>query len=124
MAKSVSDNVLDAALNYIKNNCDEMQACSQQPLTYTNAVTDYNLADAAMTGTDFTLADGDTSGRKLTVAAQEGEAVDATGDADHVSLTYSGNTELLYVTTATQQSLTSGNTVDFGAWDIEILDPS
>jgi len=31
---------------------------------------------------------------------------------------------LYYVTTCTSQALTSGNTVNFPAWDIEIADPS
>lgn len=122
MAKSVHDDVLDGALNIIKNNCNLMTACSAEPTTRTEAVTTYALADAIMSGTDFTLANGDTNGRKVTVSAQAGEAVDTTGTANHVALV--DGTRLLYVTTATAQALTSGNTVDFSAWDIEIADPT
>lgn len=122
MAKSVHNDVLDAALNIIKNNANLMTACSQEPTTRTEAVTTYALADAVMSGTDFTVGEGDTNGRKVTVAAQPGEAVDTTGTANHVALV--DGTRLLYVTTATAQSLTSGNTVDFSAWDIEIADPT
>lgn len=122
MAKSVHNDVLDAALNIIKNNANLMTACSAEPTTRTEAVTTYALADAVMSGTDFTVGEGDTNGRKVTVAAQAGEAVDTTGTANHVALV--DGTRLLYVTTATAQALTSGNTVDFSAWDIEIADPS
>lgn len=122
MGKRVDDSVLDGALDVIKNNCNGMQACSAEPTTRTEAVTTYELAAAAMTSGDFTHANGDTSGRKTTVAAQSGETVDNTGTATHVSLTSASL--LLYVTTCTSQALTSGNTVNFPAWKIEIADPS
>ena len=124
MAKSVSNSVLDAALNYIKNNVDEMNACSAEPTTYTEAITTYSLADVAMSGTDMTVGDGDASGRKVAVAEKTGVTVDADGTATHVALTYSGGTELVYVTTCTSQGLTSGNTMTFQTWDIEIADPT
>ena len=122
MAKSVHNDVLDAALNIILNNCNLMTACNAEPTTRTEAVTTYALADAVMTSGDFAVADGDSSGRKLTVAAQAGEAVDVSDDATHVALV--DGTRLLYVTTCTLQTLTSGNTVDFGSWKIEIADPT
>lgn len=123
MGKSVSNTVLDAALNYIKNNADLMTACSAEPTNLTEAVTTYALADVAMTGTDFTVGEGDTNGRKVAVGAKADVLVDASDTATHVALVDSG-TELLYVTTCTSQALTSGNTVDFPTWDIEIADPT
>jgi len=122
MAKSVDNDVLDGALNIVKNNCNLMTVCNAQPTSRTEAVTTYALADVAMDSGDFTVADGDSSGRKLTVAAQTGVAVDVSGTATHVALV--DGTRLLYVTTCTSQALTSGNTVDFPAWKIEIADPS
>lgn len=124
MAKSVHNDVLDAALNEIKNNCDKMVACSQEPANYTEANATYALADVAMAGGDFALADGDTSGRKMVVGQKTGVTVDVTGTADHVALLDTGSSKLLYVTTATAQVLTSGNQMTFNAWDIEIADPS
>jgi hypothetical protein len=124
MAKLVHDDVLDGALNIIKNNCTRMVACSTQPTTYTEANVTYALADVTMTGTDFTAANGDTSGRKLTVAAKTAVTVDASGTFGHVALLDVSTTKLLYVTTGTSQALTAGNTCDFPAWDIEIADPS
>lgn len=124
MGKSVHNDVLDGALNIIKNNCTRMVACSAEPTTYTEGNSTYALADVTMASGDFTNADGDTSGRKTTVAQKTGVTVDATGTATHVALLDVSNTKLLYVTTATSQALTSGNTMTFNAWDIEILDPS
>jgi hypothetical protein len=122
MAKFANDAVMDAALNEIKNNVTLMIACSAQPTTRTEAVTTYALADVAVSSSDITLANGDTSGRKGTVAAKTNVTVDTSGTATHVALV--DGSRLLYVTTCTSQALTSGNTVNFPAWDIEIADPS
>lgn len=124
MAKSVHNDVLDAALNIIKNNATRMTLCSAEPTTYAEGNATYALADVTTTGTDFTVADGDTSGRKVTSAEQTGVTVDTTGTGTHVALLDVSNTKLLYVTTCTSQAVTSGNTITFPAWDIEIADPS
>ena len=122
MAKSVHDNVLDGAFDVL-DQADIMTACNAEPTTRTEAVTTFKLADVAMTpNTDFTKANGDTSGRKVTVAAKSSVPVDTSGTATHVALCDA--TRLLYVTTCTSQALTSGNTVNFPAWDIEIADPT
>ncbi len=113
MAKKVDNSVLDGALNIIKNNCNLMTVCSAEPLTYAAANVggaDF-LGDVIMAGTDFTIADGITSGRKVGVAVKSGVNVDTTGVATHVALLNTTGTTLLYVTTCTSQSLTSGNTI-------------
>lgn len=124
MAKAVHDDVLDGAHDIIRNNCTRMVACSAQPTTYTEGNSTYALADVTMASGDFTKANGDVSGRKLTVAAKSGVTVDTSGSATHIALLDVTNSKLLYVTTCTTQSLTSGNTVNFPAWDIEIADPT
>ena len=121
MAKAVHDSVLDGALDVIAT-ATIMTACNAEPTTRTEAVTTFALADHVMSGGDFTNANGDTSGRKVTIAAQAGVAIDTTGTATHVALC--DGTNLLYVTTCTSQLLTSGGTVDFPAWDVEIADPT
>ena len=122
MAKAVHDDVLDAAFDVI-DQANIMTVCSAQPTTRAEAVTTYALADVAMTvNTDYTKANGDTSGRKVTVAAKSSITVDTTGTATHVALC--DGTRLLYVTTCTSQALTSGNSVSFPAWDVEIADPA
>jgi len=127
MAKSVHNDVLDAALNYIKSNATSMILCNAQPTTYTEATATYALADITIDSADFTgPADGDTSGRKITVNAQTAVDVDATdaGGTNHVALVDVLGTKLLYVTTAPDVAVDSAGTVNFAAWDIEILDPS
>jgi hypothetical protein len=124
MAKFANDAMMDAALDYVDQS-DETNVCSAQPTTFTEATATFSLADVAMTpDTDFTKANGDTSGRKVTVAAKSGVSVDATGTATHIALTRSADSSLRYVTTCTSQALTSGNTVNIPAWDIEVADPA
>jgi hypothetical protein len=122
MAKIVHDDVLDGAFDVL-DQADLMTVCAGQPTTRTEAITTFKLADVAMTpNTDYTKANGDTNGRKVTIAAKSAVPVDTTGTADHVALVDA--TRLLYVTTCTSQALTSGNTVNFPAWKVEIADPT
>ena len=124
MAKLVHDDVLDAALNFIKNNANEMTVCSGEPATYADAHTTLKLADVVMASGDFTVGEGDASGRKVAVAQKANVTVDATGTAVRVCLNDTSGSKLLYKTECTSQSLTSGNTVTFPTWDIEIADPT
>ena len=124
MAKSVHNDVLDGALNILVNNATRMVLCSAQPTTFTEADVTFKLADVTISSADFTVADGDTSGRKVTIAAQAAVPVDTTGTSNHAALLDVTNSKPLYVTTHTGQALTQGNTVDIGAWDIEIDDPT
>ena len=129
MAKYSHDDVLDAALDEIIDNADYMYLCTSSTETagvpdYTKVTTTANLiAGHAVTSGDFTKADGDTSGRKVTVAEQASLSVTSTGDAVNVCLVDSGNTKVLYQTTCTTQSLTSGSQVTIPEWDIELRDP-
>ena len=126
MAKSVHNDVLDGALNIVKNNATRQTACSAEPTTYAEGNATYALADVTVASGDFTNADGDTSGRKCTVAAKSGVLIDASGTATHIALLDVTNSKLLYVTTCTSQALTANgsNTVDFPSWKFEIADPS
>lgn len=121
MAKSVSDLVLDAALDKIAT-ATEMTLCNAEPTTLAEATTTFALADVVMAGGDYTNANGDTDGRKVTVAEKSSITVDTTGTGTHVAL--NDGSALLYVSTTTSQAVTSGNTITFPAWDIEIADPT
>ena len=124
MAKSTHDDVLDAACNYIKNNCDKLVACSTFPTTFTEANVTYALADVAVDAADFTVGDGDVSGRKVAVAAQDDVPVDTTGTFEHWACLDVGETKVLHVGEGTSQGLTQGNTADFPTVDIEFTDPT
>jgi hypothetical protein len=124
MAKSVHDDVLDGALNIIKNNATRMTLCSQEPTTYTQGNATYALADVTMASGDFTAANGDTSGRKLTVAAKAAVPVDTGGTGTHIALLDVTNSKLLYVTTTASTAVAGGGTVDIGSWKVELADPA
>lgn len=122
MAKWQNDAMLDAALNYLKNNAGTVTVCNAQPTTNAEAITTFALADVAVDSSDLTVGNGDTSGRKVTVGAQAAVLIDTSGTATHIALTGAGT--LLYVTTCTSQALIANgsNTVDIPAFDIEIAD--
>jgi hypothetical protein len=122
MAKFTADSVLDAALAKVAT-ATRMVITSAQPANFAG-IAAVALADNVMTAGagngDYTLADGDTSGRKLTVLAQNGITVDASGNASHVCL--DDGATLLHVTTITALAVTAGNTINVGAYDVEFAD--
>lgn len=119
MAKKVHNDVLDAAFTELAT-ANGQTLNTSEPADRAAAIAD-NLMPEATPG--FTgPADGDTNGRKLTVNASNSNTADANGTATHVGLIDA--TVLLYVTTCASQSITSGNTVNIGAWDVEIADPT
>jgi len=129
MAKVVHDDVLDALLNAIANNGNELHINSAQPTNYTEASDTYQLASSTGLATGdgngvYTLADGDVNGRKLTIAEQVDLIVDNGGSATHVSICDSVNSKVLLVTTCSMQNLTAGNTVTVPSFKDEIADPS
>lgn len=120
MAKSVNDKVLDGAFD-ILGTTNLMLVCSAQPGSRSQAI-NLALADTPMVPlADFVKTPGDVSGRKATVAAKNTVVVDVSGTATHLALV--NDTDLLYVTTCTDQALIALNTVNIPAWDIEISDP-
>jgi hypothetical protein len=124
MAKFTHDDVMDAALNVIKNNCTKVTVCEGQPTTYTEGNATFALADVTVDSSDFTLANG-TSGRKATFAAQTGVTVDVEGEGNHLAFLDVANSKLLHVTTITSpQTVYVGNTINLGAEDIQIGDPT
>ena len=125
MAKSVHNDVLDGALNIIKNNCTRQVLCSAEPTTYTEANATYALADVTMASGDFALADG-TTGRKITVAQKTGVLIDNIGTGTHIALLDVANSKLLFVTTCTSQAVVANgsNTMTFNSWSDTIADPA
>lgn len=125
MAKTIHDDVLDQALNYLKNNTTRISLCSAQPTTYTEAITTYMLAIKTVSATDFTgPSDGDTSGRKIRANAQTGVVSTNSGTATYAAWTDSALSKLLMVTTCTSQVITAPNPIDIPVHDYEIGDPA
>lgn len=119
MGKVVHNDVLDAAFTELQT-ANGLCLNTAEPASRAAAISDNLMPEAtpAFTGP----ADGDTSGRKLTVDASNSNTADASGTATHVTLIDGSN--VLYVTTCTSQAVTSGNTVNIAAWDVEIADPT
>ncbi len=116
----VADAVLDAALDEIINNAVRLAVCSSAPAAYAN-IAAATLASFTIDSSDFTKANGDTSGRKVTVSAQSGATASGTGNATHLVL--HDNSSVMYAINAcTSQSVTTGNTVNTAAYDIEFRD--
>lgn len=130
MAKFANDAIMDAALDHLINNANELVVCAGQPSSFSDATTNNGsggnaLGSASLASGDFTKADGDTSGRKVTIAAKSGISVDADGTADHVAIIDTDNSVLLHVTTlSSSQAVSSGGTMDTQSYDEEIQDPS
>lgn len=125
------DAVLDAGLDVIAL-ADEMYVTDTEPAAYADIGTTVNILIGPITLTpgdgngDFTIADGSPNGRTLTVAAQNGASVVASGTPGFVVLATGGGTDLIrYVTEeSTGQALTSGNTANVGSWTVNCADPT
>ena len=119
MAKWANTSVLDALLDKVATST-QLLVTTSQPADRTAALA-ASLASVTLSSA-FTKSAGSPNGRKTTVAQQANIPVTGTGTATHVCLI--DGSSLLYVTTVTSQSLTSGNTVTVPAWTITVSDPS
>jgi len=121
MAKFANDSVLDALLDKIAT-ATQMIVTVGQPADRAAALAGA-LATASVASGDFAKSDSTSpAGRKVTVASKANVTVAAGGNAAHVCLI--DGTSLLYVTTATAQTLTAGNTITIPAWTITVQDPA
>jgi len=128
MAKLAVNDFIDAMLDFLADNGNEINLCSQEPATYAEAHATYMLAQHALVvgdgNGDYTIADGDTSGRKITVAQQSDVPITNSGTANHAAIVKTSTQELLMVTTCTPQVLTSGGTVTIPSFKGEVGDPT
>jgi len=122
MAKTVSNSVLDAALDVIAT-CTQLDVTSDAgtPTDLTNSLANVTLTAGDGNG-DYVIGEGDTNGRKIAVAQQADVTVTDDGTALHIVLSLGGTIHL--TTTCTSQALTSGNTVTIPTFDDEIADPT
>ncbi len=116
----LSDNALDALLEYISTNATHLYICSQEPATLTEATTTYALGSKA--GPTFgAIQDRAGGGRELPVDAITGGSVTDTGTATHYALV--SGTELLAANDISNpQVVTSGNQFNLAAFTIGIPD--
>lgn len=121
MARFQDDLMLDAALDWVKDNTAARWALNDEAQTYGSAVT-AKLASATIVSTQFTKAAGDVSGRKVTCAVVSGVSVTTQGSATHYALVNPASSRLAYLVPASVKLLPAGSEVTFGAFDIEIED--
>lgn len=121
MAKLISDNVLDTALEYIQNNADYIHVLSQVPTAYADVAT-YTLGNVAVTSTDFTgPADYAGGGRQLTVTEQTLTGT-ASGTVTYIVIIDSGSSEILAYGDTVSQPITNGGSLSVPAWLIYVGD--
>jgi len=120
----ISDDALDAALDYIGDAATRVDLCTAEPANYAGiAAVSCAYATLAGDGSDFTKANGDTSGRKLTFLGKTGGS--GTANSTGIFLAFSDGTNLLAVTACTSQAVTDGADVDFNSYDVtELRDPA
>ena len=116
------DTVLDAALDVIATGT-ALHICSGTPADRAAVLTN-SLATVALDAGDFAKSNDEVSGRQVTVAAQAGVSVTASGVPAHYCII--DGTTLLARTEVdpTSPDLTSGSTTDIPAVAFEIADPT
>jgi hypothetical protein len=124
MPHFANDDLFDAALNVLKDNCTKMVLTAGAPTSFATANGAQKLAEVTMVPADFVLANGDTSGRKVTCAAKNGIAVSAAGDGDHVAYLDVAGSRILhyYQIAAVRAGLLVADQVNFPVHDLEIRD--
>lgn len=107
---------MDAALNYYTD-ADDYRACAGAPTTYAAIAT--NAVNGALAPTFAALASYG-GGRERQVNASNGIVTTAGGTIDHAALRKTADTTLRYVTTCTPVAVLIGQTINIGAWKIQI----
>lgn len=124
MVATMHDDIQDAALQYIIDNCENLYICSAQPTTFTEAATTYKLGTKATPSIGSPQA-GDVSGRKAIVAAITDGVVNSAGDATWWALTDDSLSKLLIAQELTALvAVVTGSPFTLDALDIEFPDPT
>lgn len=114
--------VLDPALNVIKNGVTKIRICSALPANYTESSSTYLLGTKTVTaGSGFTgPTDYLTTGRKISSVAVADGAVSGTNTATHWAV--DDGTSKLYAanTLASSQAVTNNNTFTLTSFDISM----
>lgn len=118
MGKKIADAVMDAMLDLVEG--DAIHICSAEPANYAG-IAALMLAEKTTALGTHVKANGAVDGRKTTCPAQTGISITNTGTANHVVLS-DGTANINRITTCTAQGLTSGGTVDTGAFAHTVRD--
>jgi hypothetical protein len=121
---SIGNRVLDNGLTVLDTEANALHICSQEPTTYTEAVTTYTLGNKT-TYSSGSPSDRGGGGREVTFASITDGSVTGTNTATHFAVVDTVNSRLL-VTQAfsSSQSVTSGNTFTLTSFTVGIPDPA
>jgi len=99
----INDTALDALIQDIQDNGEELHICSQEPTTYVEATTTYSLGtkDGLSMAEPTDKAGG---GRESVISAITDGVVDASGTATHWAIVKASATSRLLATGALDQS--------------------
>lgn len=118
----INDYVLDAALAKFDTEANQLNICTQEPVSYTEATATYSkgLKNGISIGAP---ADATPNGRKVTVAQITDGTVNGNGTVTHYAIVDTVNSRLLATGLLTaSQVVTSGNTFTLAAFDIRFPD--
>ncbi len=118
----VADYVFDKALAVFDTEANQLNICTQAPVTYTEAITTYSkgLKTSISIGSPT---DATPNGRKVTVATFTDGVVNGSGTVTHYAIVDTVNLRLLATGSLTaSQAVTSGNSFSLTAFDITIPD--
>ncbi len=120
MAKRLDSSVHDAALNVIKNGCTTVIFCSADPVNYAGIAAVTLITKGSLTSSNFTGPAADAgAGRKLTVNAITGMTPSSNGTVAYVVGT-NGSDTLYFGTTVTSQAVTTSQTWNSPAFDVDL----
>ena len=117
----ITDEAYDQGLDYLDTNGTRVDICSQEPTTYTEAVTTYSLGNKTGLNTGATVA-GAVDGRRVIVPAITDGSVTGTGTATHWALTDGATLRLATGPLTSSQAVTNGNTFTLDAISITFRD--
>jgi len=123
----LDNTVLDAALDIIRNSCENLYICSTAPTTFTEASSTYAVGSKAVTSTEIQdCADRTGGGRMIEIDAITDGSVSAThAAADFWALTDDSASLLLAAgDLSAPQAVTNGNTFTLAAFEIGLGDPT
>lgn len=122
---SLSNTVLDGALDILTSNGTRLDLCSSEPTTY-SGISSVSLGNKTSLSIG-SAADRSGGGREVTVAAITSAAtgsITGTGTATHYAISNGSNALYATGSLSASQSVTSGNTFTLAAFTIGIPDPA
>ncbi len=130
MAKWCNDLALDALIDFVIDNCDEMRLCTAAAVpgepSYSLARGSAALSGViAMTSGEFTKQNAETgTGRQCVIAQQDDTAITVSGTLAYVILLDTTNSRVLYAMPTVNKDVVAASTEDIPTWSFFIRDPT